>query len=595
MLFSLYHQVKFIIFSVVFSRFLINKCCVLLSNTIEQNVKQSQQITNFATVKTRGEIRREKNSERIKARRAKAKAVKIDALIEKDCRVKETDIPLRTLEMEEEFDEVFRKHANWLQPIPIDEAKQALAEFRHKVSLDQLRELPCAVCSELHVKDDWKKISVEKIELRLLQVPVELIDQSFGIDFHYGHPLIDNSGLKILLDRDGFIYNQERPSIQSNRCPFDLRICNDCHKSLQEHKTPSLSLVNMWIGPTPPCLQELNIPEQLLISPGYLCVNLMQISNKRHSHQKMKGHVITFPQNPVSLTKVLPLPIYRLCEQLKVVFVGQGTPSERQLKRVLQVRKSKVSAALKWLIKHNILYKNIEVDENALNLLSKGEIPDALRVTTTFVDIDSRNVENYTGYSRDPLDDNEDEDSGDSDDEESTGTNKIGSACELRTSGILHVDNIPVSERERTLLSIEQFVSGSTNKRENDVEAESSLSQQVPTIRMPHSNKPLSEFQNKELFPASFPVLFPYGVGGFDDSKELSLAKYAKHLMRHRDVKFRQHRSFLFVLFNILQRREVLSQCRIMVKGRGFARSTELIAQLKPEDLQRPIRCCDWL
>ena len=136
--------------------------CIAI-NIIEQNVKEFQQITNFATVKTRGEIRREKNNERMKARRAKAKGFKIDALIEKDCRVKETDIPLRTMEMDEEFDEVFRKHANWPQSIPIVEAKQALAEFRYKVSLDQLRELPCAVCSELLVKDDWKKISVEKI------------------------------------------------------------------------------------------------------------------------------------------------------------------------------------------------------------------------------------------------------------------------------------------------------------------------------------------------------------------------------------------------------------------------------------------------
>lgn len=118
-----------------------------------------------------------------------------------------------------------------------------------------------------------------------------------------------------------------------------------------------LSLANMWLGTVPLCLQGLTIPEQLLISTGYLCVNLIQLTNQRHTHHKLKGHVIMFTQNPVSLTTILPLPIYRLCDNLKVVFVGQGQPSETQLKKVLRVRKNKVAEALKWLINNNILYK----------------------------------------------------------------------------------------------------------------------------------------------------------------------------------------------------------------------------------------------
>jgi hypothetical protein len=204
---------------------------------------------------------------------------------------------------------------------------------------------------------------------------------NFEINFDYGHPRIDG-GFKVLLDRAGFIYRQDSESMIPNNL-FDLRVCNTCYRRLQERKTPPLSLANnMWIGPTPPCLQDLTIPEQLLISPGYLCMNLVQLTKKKHTHHKLKGHIVTLPQNPTSLVKILPLPMYQLCEYLKVVFVGPGTPTERQLKKVLQVRKSKVTAALRWLFDHNNLFKdNLKLDENALDDLPEGDIPRALMVT----------------------------------------------------------------------------------------------------------------------------------------------------------------------------------------------------------------------
>src|SRR3954465_5144816 len=75
-------------------------------------------------------------------------------------------------------------------------------------------------------------------------------------------------------------------------------------------------------------------------------------------------------------------------------------------------------------------------------------------------------------------------------------------------------------------------------------------------------NKPFNEYIDVTLFPAGFPVLYPYGVGGHEDSNRLShisLKDYTNHLMRHCYPKFRHHRSFPFVTFNILQWREASS------------------------------------
>ena len=210
--------------------------------------------------------------------------------------------------------------------------------------------------------EHWTNVDVKEIDISLLEAGKELENPMFDIDFIYGHPYINGSGHKVLLDRNGFIkrdlndeidaehLHQNINNIEFKENPFNLRVCSDCKRSLDTGKTPLLSLANMWNGPTPLCLEGLTIPEQLLISPGYLCMNLIQLTNRQHTHHKLKGHIITFTQNPTSLTTILPLPMYRLCDHLKVVFIGQGQPSKKQLKKVLRVRKNKIATALNWLI-----------------------------------------------------------------------------------------------------------------------------------------------------------------------------------------------------------------------------------------------------
>jgi len=517
---------------------------------------------------------------------------KISSRLARNHKVKDTGIPLRVLEMNSDFVKLTHLHSAWPQQIKKEIANETLALFRAKISMDNLRELPCAICSSLQPKKSWKRISVDRINLSLLKAPDNLTSPTFEIDFTYGHPLIDNYGQKLLFDREGFISTQDIGYASDD--PFDLRVCNSCHRHLRNDNTPPLSLAsNMWIGPTPPCLEGLTIPEQLLISPGYLCMNLIQLTNKKHTHHKLKGHIVTLPQNPMSLAKILPLPMFRLCEYLKVVFVGPGVPTERQLKRVLQVRKSKVAAALQWLFQHNALFKdNIELDESALNDLPECDIPRALRVTTTVVDLDSRNVEHYTGYSQDPLDkqDNDyDSSEDDDDDQEIINNNTIRGSVELRPSGIVHTDNVPVSEREMTLLSLQKLLDKSvmqTQAQMHDYNTDT-IPSHPNIIRMPHARSPMNEYKDTHLFPAAFPVLYPYGVGGhINHSSNVPLKEYLNHLMRHRDPKFRQHRSFPFVAFDILQRRLVSSESYNLTRAAGFERSARLIANLTPDDMK---------
>ncbi|KAL6298171.1 hypothetical protein BKA93DRAFT_820514 [Sparassis latifolia] len=60
-------------------------------------------------------------------------------------------------------------------------------------------------------------------------------------------------------------------------------------------------------------------------------------------------------------------------------------------------------------------------------------------------------------------------------------------------------------------------------------------------IQVPHDPLPVNEFLNPDLFSLIYPNLFPYGIGGFEDSSRstaLSLKYHVKHLFNLHDRRF---------------------------------------------------------
>ncbi|CAG8662930.1 22092_t:CDS:10, partial [Cetraspora pellucida] len=282
--------------------------------------------------------------------------------------------------MDKEFEKTAEKHVMWPQQINPEIAKDALAEFYNNINLNKLHELPCTVCSGLYNYKSYKIISVNEINLFLLRLSHDLIEPSFEINFNYEHPYINTN--------------------------------------------------NMWFEPMPLCLQELTIPEQLLISPGYLYMNLIQLTKRKYTYHKLKGYIITLPQNPSLLLNISPLPIYQLSKYLKV----------------LQVWKSKISTTLNWLFSHNKLFKDkFRIDKNALNLLPE---------------------EHYTGYAQEAYQQSDSE-TDDKDDSEHNLNNFINNASELRPSGILHINDVPVTKKVLTLLSFQKLVEKSNQHSSN--------------------------------------------------------------------------------------------------------------------------------
>ena len=92
-------------------------------------------------------------------------------------------------------------------------------------------------------------------------------------------------------------------------------------------------------------------------------------------------------------------------------------------------------------------------------------------------------------------------------------------------------------------------------------------------LQVPHDEKPANEFYSPDLLPLTYPTLFPYGIGGFEDFQRttaLSFKRQVKYFFSLADRRFQQHYSFLFTVFNILQKQAILLQTSLKVKKTSF-------------------------
>lgn len=81
--------------------------------------------------------------------------------------------------------------------------------------------------------------------------------------------------------------------------------------------------------------------------------------------------------------------------------------------------------------------------------------------------------------------------------------------------------------------------------------------------------------------------LFPHGVGGHLDKRprHLSLKKWAQILLRRRDPRFRNNRTFLFCVCALIFRREAISNARWKLTGRVSRGIASTLAGVTPQGL----------
>jgi hypothetical protein len=316
---------------------------------------------------------------------------------------------------------------------------------------------------------------------------------------------------------------------------------------------PTKALVNdLYIGVIPNELDELTCIEESLIARAHVKCSIYKINGVSNglSQMKMRGNIITFPQNPDKIINILPtLPN---SETIKIVFCGDKRPSTNDLKHLFTVRRENVKSALLRLKQCNKLYADVIISEENLNLLNTNDVPQIIMENIIYIN--------------------------DQNSEYSTNQNYVN--CNEQINQILTHDefeaNCLLANSNTNLTLIEQYNKLMENTKLDD--------NQDKILFIPHSTCPMIEFDvNHLLF--SFPTLFPYGIGGID-GKKMNYRDHVVYLMNQSSNRFRTHKSFMFVTFNIIQRNEARKNINLMIKRKDYEQFAISLRNLTLEQLQ---------
>ncbi|CAF1200168.1 unnamed protein product, partial [Didymodactylos carnosus] len=145
-------------------------------------------------------------------------------------------------------------------------------------------------------------------------------------------------------------------------------------------------------------------------------------------------------------------------------------------------------------------------------------------------------------------------------------------------------NNIPIEGE------ISQMDAASMNESKISITDVSRNEEKVYMI--PRSSKPTNEYFNPNLLLGLFPTLFPHGTGAIEDSTrpvKVSFKQHIQYLLSYSDKRFERHHSFMFVVFNILQKRNACFNARLMVSNPYYKNTANQIQQLTSQDIQKAL------
>ncbi|KAE8250676.1 hypothetical protein A4X13_0g4500 [Tilletia indica] len=452
----------------------------------------------------------------------------------------------------------------WPQPIARTIVEERLQEFREQTTIGIGP--TCAVCSR---RSFTKELLFADVGGPFQRVPAD--------DLSEGLPLLEIVDEHVLARRDehlsfehptlaGLALDKAGVHIQGDSASLD--ICQECHTSLTASppKLPALSLANGNIrGWLPSHLQDCTWLEERLcakyLASAYI-IRLYDVTTPGAPEARprvMKGHSCAFPLNTVSTAVKLPWAFSDAGPLLSCLVIGPRPPRQQDLRNVFKVRRQNVLDLLTFLRANFHDYPQFPIDENALNQLPEDDVPELLMrfvvhqqqgdVPSLF-EAETAGLETHPGMSAT------------ADLEASEGRTF------LEHHGLVDLNGISVPGHAR-------LASGLAN----------ATGFNHPDLLIKHGTDFIRDYDNPSLFPGMFPTLFPWGVGGFEQQRPVSLAfkRQASHLLNLADPAFRRHWAYVFVVANIRHRRLVHLGSRLACKARDFDEVSRALQEL---DLQ---------
>ncbi|KAI0263900.1 hypothetical protein BC834DRAFT_826866 [Gloeopeniophorella convolvens] len=283
----------------------------------------------------------------------------------------------------------------------------------------------------------------------------------------------------------------------------------------------------------------------------------------------LRGNVTTFSMNMrdiVSMVEghLLPQLPAVLPSVLSIAYVGPGVLSKDKLYKTFRVRCSVVATALAWLKTHNAKYHgDVEISDVRLKLLPKDNMPDKIMATLVIAKtMRKSSIRRMTTMSRYIV------------------SQRQVSVFETHPSmaQVIPLQFIGVHDTDATALSARDLLASAlTNLSEDGTHVEEG------TYFVTHGRRPVCNFSGGHpqglsdpndinIWEKAYPVLFPYGVGGFEAVRErpISLIDHIRWALEYQDGRFRWHPMFPFHAFSNLQKRQILASAKLFITSADF-------------------------
>ncbi|CAF1614641.1 unnamed protein product [Rotaria sp. Silwood1] len=499
--------------------------------------------------------------------------------------------------------EAIAKTNHWPTVVSYDYKCQCLQNFTDRMSKSNVAESTCALCNVRAFSQHMVQLPMNDLKNKLFLRPhidittfipgyenlvindenwmeTDTIDEAYPhIDPQFSNKKYDQT---FFCEGNVMLYRKGVSGHNDDDNAHICLLCKDCYLAYSKGQIPKFGAANkMWIGDVPEELKDLTIVEEKLIAiyRHNTCVIKLQspFNSSSTAQSALKGNAITFPQNIPNIASSLPLAMSTLCDTIKVVFIGSRMPTRDQVRKILTVRKKKVRNALEWLKQNNILYGNIVINVENLNNLPDNDIPEPLWATREEHLNANELVDEREGYVPDPLTEANER-----------GERTNASIISINVSGVLDVKGTSITSEDINYHLLQRLRADTT--KSSIKFGEKYLNGNDIVYMIPHGSKPTNEYLNPNLLPGLYPTLFPYGLGGLEDllrPVKVSMKDHVRYLLNYDDKRFEKHHSFMFIVFNMIQRREACLQARLLSSKPFFANEAQVIGTVTSDEVQK--------
>ena len=455
--------------------------------------------------------------------------------------------------------------SDWLTKISPDRAYQCMTNYFHGTCWSAGS--VCAVCSRFQYQNSTSKLTVPDnladLNMDLLRISdpftiLHCIVQRQSPEFLFNNSSLDG----LMLSRDGLLITDQGQVM--------INICAVCQSSLRNQRIPRLALANnLYRGQLPTEFADLTWVEEMACAIYRSTAHVTRLfhSSDPSTPRVLYRNTCAHNMNVVSTASVLPRIPSDLNDALSIVFIGDEKFDPRRIYAMFRVRKSKICNFLRFLKLHNKIYESIDIDLTLLRYFPDDDILPGLSERVIVHHTDTANqIFSYetAGFSEHPA---------------QHFANTAFSGDYIERMGVADPEGHNISGREFVSAALRNLVPKFDKHHEHE----------LPDLVLHHGADAVPEYKNPALILGMYPTLFPFGIGGFEDTTHnnaLSFESQASYYFDIPDKAFRYHHLYIFVVLNIIQRRKAHLHTSFTVRKQGFESIAQELVGLSSAVLQ---------